>query len=148
MEEEYQTGRVSRKQPYSTPTHAADGGRTAPTDARHVTRLKGARDHVIHGAQRYSSENRYTGNVLLVCRPRPLPGRAVGLASQCSTFDPRSCARIVVLHPDLYRCIIIVAAVPIPGRAAATSNALPRRETIACSRRRRRRHHHQLPLTQ
>ena len=44
------TGRVSRKQPYSQPTHAADGGRTAPTDARHVTRLKGARDHVIHGA--------------------------------------------------------------------------------------------------
>ena len=41
---------VSTKQPSSRPTHAADGGRTAPTNARHVTRLKGARDHVIHEA--------------------------------------------------------------------------------------------------
>lgn len=31
----------------SQPAHAANIGRAAPTDARHVTRLKGASDHVI-----------------------------------------------------------------------------------------------------
>ena len=57
------------------------------------------------------------GQRLIGVPPLALPGRAVGLASQCSTFDPRSCARIVVLHPDLYYYYR-----PSPGLRARSSH--------------------------
>jgi hypothetical protein len=142
---------VSTKQPSSRPTHAADGGRTAPTNARHVTRLKGA----IVSCRAICEREQVYRQRLIGCAALALPGRAVKVASEpvSAAVRPRPAleslsagARIVVLHRDLYYYYRIAspaaAAIPISGRAAATSNALPRRETIvlpaAVARRRYR----------
>jgi hypothetical protein len=142
---------VSTKQPSSRPTHAADGGRTAPTDARHVTRLKGA----IVSCRAICEREQVYRQRLIGCAALALPGRAVKVASEpvSAAVRPRPAleslsagARIIVLHRDLYYYYYRIAspaaaAIPISGRAAATSNALPRRETIvlpaAVARRRR-----------
>ena len=129
MEEEYQTGRVSRKQPYSTPTHAADGGRTAPTNARHVTRLKGARDHVIHEA--ICEREQVYGQRLIGVPPSLSLGVqwkstlgqvsaavSVPRPSRHSRERPLSCLRApasFVLHPDLYYYYRIARLSRSPG---------------------------------
>jgi hypothetical protein len=59
--------------------------------------------------------NRYTGNVLLA-PPSPWPCSCSRPTSH-STLTAARGARIVVLHPD---CIIVVAAIPISGRARTT----------------------------